>query len=262
MKNFLICISLTVVILINSSCIHTAAHINETVVLNQSDTGMNTVKLNNLELKSYIYSQSKWPMEDFFKNMTQGEIATAFKKFDLKYQSANHQNHIINELLNDGFVPVYVKIKNQGEQPIHLNEKMFALKSDDRDFEPLIQDQIPRAFDRFNQKALAANIYNAATVTAGIIGFFVVIAVVAVSSNNQLNLADATSTGPSGSGSGSGNDAIFNSLNKKTHLDYKDYVLNEHTLRPNETIEKLLFFKTKAAPEKMLLTFNSDVAAN
>lgn len=241
MKKSALRLSVAVVLVLNLSCVHTRSHENAPVELSTQTTPQKVVVYDDLKIESLLVTEDKWPAEDFFKNLQRGEMKVAFQRFDLRYKPANTDSKILRELVKDGFVPVVVRITNNGDHEKQISEKNFYLADGEQKYPALIFELIPREFERFNSAAVLANVYNVSLVTIGILG------VVALMSLGTHGGGPLPSPIPGNSKSGSEDSEILNSVWKKTHIEYRDLVLTDEKIAPKQTLERIVFFKVRAA---------------
>ena len=154
----------------------------------------------------------------------------------------------MHDLLSSGIVPAHVSIKNISSNEIKVSYKQFYLTNGIETHGTFSPDYLPTKIKRFSPAAVAANVYNFTVV-------FTITFMIAM-------LLSPFSQGYSDSGytSGKKNDAIFNDTEKTIRIDYKNYVVNEKTLKPGEEINGLIFFNLKKIkmPHDFYLEYKPD----
>lgn len=242
MLEFIVKLSIVFVLLLNSSCIHTTSTESHFVSIKDSDKApRNVSSINSVILEQIVYQPEQLPLEVFFRRLQGGEFVDAFKKINFNYKQSNTDNQMIREMLSDGLVPAYVRVKNTSEHPLMIKSTQFVLKvSDGKTESPALDaSEIPYQFSRFNPSAFAANVYN--------IGVVVIVTVAII-----LILASASNGGhmpsnffPSESRHSHSDSEVLNPIQKTTKLKYEDYLLNRIVLAPGAEIQGLLFFRLK-----------------
>ena len=243
---------------LNSSCIHVSSTEHKTLELKSRKDLQQIAGPTNLRIYSLIYTQSVFPLETFLKKLIAGDFNDAVRKVNLFYKPSNVDNQLISELIEDGLVPVYVKIENTSGIPVEINEKNFLIDDDGQPVAALNSREIPRAFTRFNSRAVAANAYNIGAVAIVYVGVLVAIGIVSSQSGSSTNLGYLGSSA-SGSSSKSSSDEsdnkIINRTQKTTVIDYQNYLLSERTLEPYSSFEGLLFFRIKSKNSELKIAY-------
>lgn len=242
---------LVFILFFNSSCIH----VNSTEHTKLNLTSQKSLKEikgpSNLRINSVVYTESTYPLETFLKKLLAGDFNEAIQKVNLHYKPSNVDNRLLSELIEEGLVPVYVKIENNSSVPIEINEKNFFISDGTNQVPALNSKEIPQAFTRFNSKAAVANAYNIGVVAIVYIGVLVAIGVA-----TQHGGGYYPGYGPtSGTTNDGHNTMIINPLNKTTVIDYQHYLLGQKVIEPFSTQEGLLFFRFKTQHSDLKLAF-------
>lgn len=228
---FLICITL----IFNTSCIHTKSNeIKQVELEKEKNTFTNTLLLKNLEIKSIVYSETKFPLSDFFNRLMEGEFKESIKQANLNFKPSNTENEIMHDLLGNGIVPAHVFIKNVSNNEIKLSFKQFYLSNGNERHVAFNPDYLPNEIKQFSPTAVAANVYN-----------FTVVVTITFMIALLLSPISHYSSGPYGGGYHKKKDDIFNETDKTIRIDYKNYVISEKILRPGEETNGLIFFNLK-----------------
>lgn len=233
-------ISVALALILNLSCVHTRT--DETrAVQNKNSGSLESVTTAETDLQYVIYRPSQLPLGQFFTHLRKGDYKKAFQKIDIRYKPANYDDEILTELIDAGFVPVYVKIKNTSTAPLQIDEKSFALNHSAGEVKAFNTDQLPRKFEEFSPTALAANVYNTGVV---VVGFAAIMGLVIISAEHGGSSAFPTigANDFAGGGGSSSNDEIYNSLYKNVHIDFKNYLITRQELSPGQEAKGLLFF--------------------
>ncbi len=213
-------------------CIHVKTYETRAIEL-PSEKGLSMQQVDDLKIGSIVYLPSKLPLEDFFSRLRRGEFSDAFAKMDLNYKQSNTNDELIQKIIEAGFIPAYIEVKNTGEGPISIDEKTFALDNGKNQIKGFYADSLPREFERFSPTAVAANAVNLGIV---IVGFAVVLAAMIILPSG----AHFPDTGQ-GSSSSMSNDPL-NKTSETTKIDYKNYLLTATKIMPGESAKGLLFF--------------------
>ncbi len=217
---------------VTTSCIHTAP--TETKHVDLPEPSGEARSVGDLEVQSVIYRKSELPFEEFLVNLGRGRYKEALQKIHLSYHPSNNDNEAIAELIDAGFIPVYVSLTNRGQAPVAISENRFILTGSAGRLKALPVENIPHEFSHVDSKAVAANIYNTGVV---VLSFAVILGVVALARNDGSTTPtiwplDAASS----------HDPVYNEPMKRTHINFRDYLISEMTLAPGESKKGLLFF--------------------
>ncbi|OFZ31740.1 MAG: hypothetical protein A2622_04000 [Bdellovibrionales bacterium RIFCSPHIGHO2_01_FULL_40_29] len=244
-------ILLTVVLLLNSSCIHLNSTDHKSVELeNSKPLYQETIIFEKLQIENFIYTESVYPLEKFLKELVAGDFNEVLSKIDFNYKPSNTDNKIILELIKEGLVPVYVNIKNTGSNTVKISEKNFYITDGVAQVQALSLENIPRSFKRFNSKSVAANAYNMSVVFVGTVAALVVLGII---SHGGTLPGDVWSGWGSKKHSSDGKNKILNDTDKTTQIDYKNYLISEQTIEPNKNLQGLLFFRYTPASSSLRL---------
>ena len=229
--------------ILNSGCVHTKPNEIQAVDLNQKNETLK-IKNTSIPIEYLVYRSSQFPLADFFRGLKKGEYKEAFQRMDLRYRSSNFNNPALQELIDAGFIPVYVKIENKTVTPLSFDEKSFVLVDGSKTLTPIAVTDLPREFEHFSQEALAANVYNTGVV---VVGFAAVLGVLVIATaGNGLIIPNNWGGGGGNSKSHSGlfsdSEPIYNDLQKTTKVDYRNYLIQSSTLKSGESAQGLVFF--------------------
>jgi hypothetical protein len=220
--------------LFNLGCIHTRSHERSEINLSDSQVA-ETQWIADIEIKSVVYRPSKLPLSDFFARLSRGEFKDAFQKLDLDYKQSNANDKAMIELIDHGYIPAYVVVKNDGNSDVTIDEKNFSLMTDVAQVKAFYSEQLPREFQSLNPSAVAANVYNTGVV---VVGFVAVIAVFVMAA-----LPSGWAFPEGGTFRGLNDTTVLNNTNRTTNIEYKDYLIYRTHLKPGESLRGLLFFK-------------------
>lgn len=190
------------------------------------------VTVGALQANYLVYNPSRWPLEDFFGELMSGDLLKAVESFNVKYEFSNTDSEALETLMDNGYVPVYVRLKNRAKVPLAYSEKSVRLRTNtDTCILPLIAKDSPKWFEEVNLAAIGANISNVV-----VISFAVLILVAGASSGSRI-----------GSGSNFGNvkGKVINDTTKTKHIDYRNFLISSGILQPGEIREGLVFFHPK-----------------
>ena len=250
MKRF-IPLTLVFILFFNSSCIHVASTEHTTLELKTQKPLQEVKGPSNLRINSVVFTETVYPLETFLKKLLAGDFNEAIRKVNLTYKPSNVDNRLLSELIQEGLVPVYVKIENNSADPVEINEMNFFISDDANQVSALTPQEIPQAFTRFNSKAVVANAYNIGVVAVVYIGVLVAIGVVTQHGGGY----HPGYSGSSGSAFSEANEMIINPVSKTTVIDYQHYLIGEKVVQPNSSIEGLLFFRFKAQHSDLKLAY-------
>lgn len=239
----------------NLSCIHVSSTEHKTLDLKSKKTLQEITGPANLRISSLIYTESIYPLETFLKKLIEGDFNDAISTVTLSYKPSNVDNQLISELIEEGLVPVYVKIENRSTVPMTISERNFYITDNERQFSALSSQEIPRAFKRFSSSAVAANAYNIGATAVVYVGVLVAVGIVSSQGGQFQNSGHLGSTTNHSSTAGSDEIKILNKTQKTTVIDFQDYLLGEKTLAPFTAIEGLLFFRIQSKNSDLALAF-------
>lgn len=238
----LIRLSLILLQIFNSNCAHVSTRDYKTLDLTTPQRTLTTSQP-PLEIKYLIYESSKFPLSEFFSRLKKGEYKESFRRVDFKYYSANTNSKILKDMIDSGFVPVYIQITNNTSVPIDFSESSFVLNSPSLTATPLTAKQVPREIQNFNPKALVANIYNTGVV---ILVCAIILGAVLVASKGgsvpNFNFPTSDSSKFSESSEPSESGEIYNDLQHTTQIDYQSLLISKTSLQPGEKAQGLLFW--------------------
>lgn len=214
---------------------HTVKHLN----LDKVDAGnLKAVNTGPFQFSHLIYTSSKLPLEDFFNGVSTGQFNAAFKNLDLLYHPSNTENELLLQLLNHGFVPVFVSVKNNGAADVPLAIKNFMLIDGQSILSPIAKSEVPSRITRFDASNAMTNAFNAGVIILAMAALLaIIITSGAIPSGGHF---------PSGGDSGSSEDWYEpKATTIVTKVDYGRLLLEDQILKPNETARGLLLFQTK-----------------
>lgn len=226
----------TCIYILNLGCIHTQSHERAAIEIPESQ-GVEMQVIANLEIGSLVYRPSKLPLSDFFSRISRGDFREAFQKLDFDYKQSNATDKAMIELIEHGYIPAYVQIKNLGSSPVSFDEKNFSLVSEVDQVKAFYSDQLPYEFKSFNPKAVAANVYNVGLVVIGFVGVVAAMAIVMAAGHGSPELSGL------GGFDGLKDMKAINDTDRTTSIEYKNYLIHATQLKPQGTTSGLLFFK-------------------
>lgn len=224
---------LVFILILNTSCIHVKTGEDVKVQLDQSKD-LNFKQTENYEIRSFVYSQDKYPLEDFLVRFKNGDFTDSLKSINLNYSPANTNNKIFKKLIGRGYVPVYVSYQNKAQQDIKINFKQFQLSDGQAALTPLNPVDLPKKIKQFHAPSLAANTYNITVTVTGVVLLALLISALQAP-NMTLQGLDFEQS----------DNQVLNPLDYTTRIDYQNFLLTEKTLKPNESFTGLLFFYNK-----------------
>ena len=231
--------------LLNTSCIHSGSVQTKDVQTDQpKESVFHTSSTNSLQISDIVYSKAKFPLEDFFSSLMSGQFKESIQKMNLKYKPSNVSNSILEKLLDHGYVPAYVKIKNTSQLPVKISYENFQLvnlENANTKWPAIDSKQLPQ---QFNETASGINPEGAAVVVVAVVFVAVILFVVAVASQGGGNVGSFPNFGGGGSGSGP---EVYKTVTHVTKLNYQDLLIDEKIILPDQEIVGLIFFKLPQA---------------
>jgi hypothetical protein len=218
-----------------SGCIHTQSYERKTLEM-PSESSTNPIFENDLvSIKSVVYMPSKLPLSDFFLRLRKGEFKEAFRRVDLTYNESNFDNEVLQQIIDDGFIPAYIEVFNKDTKPLIFDEKDFVLSNGIKTVKGFYSDELPHEFKKFNTTAAAANVYNVSVVTVGFLAVLVgMVAVAGNATGGQPDFSQSNGLNPQNN--------FLNKTTKITSVDYKNLLISNSKLDPGASKKGLLFF--------------------
>lgn len=242
----------------NASCIHVSTVENQSIQLdNTKHSYEETLVAPGLQIDSLVYTESLFPLEEFFTKLKSGQYNEAFHKINLNYKPSNIDNRVIAELIKEGLVPVYVNIKNTTDRPIAISEKNFFIYNEENQMPAIKLEDVPKAFVRFNSMAALANVYNVGATVLISAALIVVLGASLRGGGGPIILPNggSRSSASLGDHSGRADNDILNDTKKTIRINYKNYLIGEKTIEPKQSIQGLLFFHFSPNPSNLHLKF-------
>lgn len=219
-----------------TSCIHTAKNENKNLEMQEPALTENSVQqFGDLQIQTFIYDDGKLPLEDFFSRLKRGDYKNMFRQIHLDYKPSNVKNQVLEDLIDQGFRPTYVRVRNTGPHARHITEKDFLWVHQDakKNTRAFSSPSLPKEFGHFSPKALAANVYNTGVVVTGFAAYMAAFIVVTAGKGGPT---------PGMFPEMLGDGEVYNPVQKITTVNYQNYLLNEQILQPGQTAQGLLIF--------------------
>ena len=197
-----------------------------------------------LRVRSLVFKPRELPLATFLNKLAHGDYQSALKAAHLRYTPTNIDDEAVSLLVREGFIPVLVEVSNAGAGPVDLRRLSLTLDDGGRPLEPVPNDSLPRAFEKLNPKALAANVYNTGAVVVGSMAVVVTVAgtLWAECQDNRNFLQFPYVLGDMLK---SFDGDVYNAASKTTSLEYAGLLWSAPTLPPGASARGILFFRTK-----------------
>jgi hypothetical protein len=75
---------------------------------------------------------SQWPLEGSLKSLFSGDFEGVIDRFDLRFHSSKLEGDVLEELYDAGYVPVYVRVTNDADEPLQFQPLLLSLEVDGR----------------------------------------------------------------------------------------------------------------------------------
>ncbi len=221
---------------LTSACVHVSTSENKSLDLESPNFKQKSESKTQAPLKTeaIIYNQSKYPLSKFFKKLMAGELKDAIAKVDLNYVPSNSDNTILKELIDDGYVPVLVRIENPTSEAMQIDESSFTLNYNQGSYSAIPSGDVPREFKRLNPNAIAANIYNVSAIV--VTGSVILLTAAAGNKGGYVEPTLFFEKDPIKSN-------VINNTMKTTHINYQNLLMSSRTLNPGKKTQGLLFFR-------------------
>ncbi|MBI3553147.1 MAG: hypothetical protein HY077_11585 [Elusimicrobia bacterium] len=196
-----------------------------------------------LRIDLVVYKPKLYPLSGLLERLARGEFKKAMTRTRLRYNRSNIDDKALETLIKHGFIPVLVRVTNDGDKTADARGLTVSLEDDDFSLAALPNARLPEEFSSLNPKAVAANAYNTTVVVVGTLTVLAAIAgeiwLEARSKHSGdfqpvLPLPDIDMSVP-----------VFNPVTKETRIDYNGLLFHPGLLRAGESARGLLFFKAK-----------------
>jgi len=229
-----------------SGCIHTLSHARANVQVD-AESDLNKLQhqsVGPVAIDSLVYTPAKLPLADFFRRLAAGDFAKAIQQIDLHYVPARSDNAALQNLLDNGFVPVYVRLTNHNTASVLVDASTLSLMSDGKSFKAIAPANLPDELTSFNVAAVGANVANTVIAVAVLVAIVVVMSALHTSSSGLvMDPGDESS--------------IYNRVTKTTTIGYQNYLFPTGAVAPGATVRGLVFFRVPddVAKDKLRLRF-------
>lgn len=237
------CFLLSLVFLFNSaSCVHVKESETIEPKISKSDESKTKIKLiPNGEIEYLVYSEAKYPLENFFNGLMAGEFTSIITRIDIEYKPSNHSNDAFEKMLKHGLRPVYIKLKNSSEENMTFRQEMFNLCNSSDCKKSILKRNVPRVLSETNPNAYVANAWNLTIVTT----LIVMAAVILTAATGGVGRSGSVPSFTGGGFGRSSNDTkVFNETEKTLFLKFNDILIGDTVIPPKSEISGLIFFYT------------------
>lgn len=73
---------------------------------------------------------AQWPLEGSLKRLGQLDFIGVFTDFDLRFSSSSLDHETLRNLFDEGYVPVLVRVRNPGAEPLFFSPVQLSLLAD------------------------------------------------------------------------------------------------------------------------------------
>ena len=85
---------------------------------------------NSLVVESVPLTPAQWPLEASLKKLFQLDFTGVIEQFDLSFHSSKLESDVLKRLFDAGFLPVYMRVTNQGKRPVTFLPHRYAIEAD------------------------------------------------------------------------------------------------------------------------------------
>lgn len=219
-----------------------------------------------LRVDAVVYKPKFLPLRTFLKRLSTGRFKSASRMAPFRYTRSNVDDRALKALIKKGFIPVFVDVRNTGQQTVDTHGLRLRLKDTAVELAPIPNEELPADFQSLNPKALAANTYNAAVVLTSSLIVLSAAASLDILERKIDHNSDSRHLGDTidlltdsvsrplagGAAAPPGRDVTFgvdnkvlNPITSTTWLDYNGLLFHPAALAPGEHAKGLVFFKAK-----------------
>ncbi len=137
-----------------------------------------------LSIDGVVLTPTQWPLEASVKKLLQGEFVGVIENLDLSFRPATLREDVLQRLFDEGFLPVYLRIRNSGSKPAAFDPAMVVVRADQTVvLQPYPAERLPRRFREIDWAGTGLGV---------VVGALMIVLVVAGSRNrgpNRLRMA-------------------------------------------------------------------------
>ncbi|MCZ6646104.1 MAG: hypothetical protein O7B79_07675 [SAR324 cluster bacterium] len=121
--------------------------------------------VNGLVVDSVVLTPAQWPLEGSVKQLFAGNFQGVIENFDLSFHSSTLRDDMLERLFDKGFLPVLLRVRNEGQSGTVFEPSQFAVRADaDTVFFSLPAEELPGHFKEIDWGKTGANVLLAALV--------------------------------------------------------------------------------------------------
>ena len=130
----------------------------------------------DLRIEGVVLTPAQWPLEASVKNLLKGDFLGVVTGLDLRFRPSTLRSDVLERLLEAGYVPAFLRVRNEGKQNAPFDPNWVFLRVDEETaFPPVPADGLPYLFREIDWAATGF----AVVITA------LAVALVVVSQRNQ-----------------------------------------------------------------------------
>lgn len=104
-----------------------------------------------LEVRGLVLTPAQWPLEAGLTRLFEGDFTGFIEGLDLSFRSSRLPDGVLRDLYDAGFLPVYLRVRNPGPQPLVFEPIRLGVQLDgDKILLPVPVEDLPRAFRRMD----------------------------------------------------------------------------------------------------------------
>ena len=116
--------------------------------------GPQRMQRGDLRIEGVVLTPAQWPLEASVKNLLKGDFLGVVTGLDLRFRPSTLRSDVLERLLEAGYVPAFLRVKNEGKQGAPFDPNWVFLRVDEQTaFPPVPADGLPDLFQEIDWAA-------------------------------------------------------------------------------------------------------------
>ncbi|MCH7478297.1 MAG: hypothetical protein IIA14_09360 [SAR324 cluster bacterium] len=108
----------------------------------------------DLRIEGVVLTPAQWPLEASVKNLLKGDFLGVVTGLDLRFRPSTLRSDVLERLLEAGYVPAFLRVRNEGKQNAPFDPNWVFLRVDEETaFPPVPADGLPDLFQEIDWAA-------------------------------------------------------------------------------------------------------------
>ena len=113
-----------------------------------------TMRRGDLRIEGVVLTPAQWPLEASVKNLLKGDFLGVLTDLDLRFRPSTLRSDVLERLLEAGYVPAFLRVRNEGKQDAAFDPNWVFLRVDEETaFPPVPADGLPDLFQEIDWAA-------------------------------------------------------------------------------------------------------------